>query len=51
MGYDMQQKLPDNMLNSFLGCDETFNDTTQKVQKIFMNSKSTSFNLRSHLKY
>lgn len=35
MRYDMQQKLPNYILTSFLGCGRTFNDVTQTVQTNF----------------
>jgi hypothetical protein len=50
MGYDMQQKLPENILNSFMGCDETFNDITQKDQTNFYELQRYWFQSQKSLK-
>lgn len=50
MDYDMPQKLPENMLNSFLGCDETFNDIAQKVQTNFYEFQKYWFQSQKSLK-
>lgn len=49
MCHNMQQKLPENMLNSFFGCDETFN-ITQTVQTNFYKFQRYWFQSQRSLK-